>query len=176
MNMTDPIADMLTRIRNAMMARHEVVGIPASRIKVKIAEILKDEGYIRNFRVEERIPQIHGNYQRIEQVVVNLLQNACDSLPDNSRSIAIKTNYNEHSGSVVISIADNGVGIPADLLSRIKEPFFTTKRETGGMGLGLSVSSAIVSEHQGSLDFESATGKGTTATVILPVTQQGEMG
>ena len=57
MNMTDPIADMLTRIRNALKSRHEVVGIPASRIKVNIAEILKEEGYIRNFRVLEQVPQ-----------------------------------------------------------------------------------------------------------------------
>ena len=49
--MTDPIADMLTRIRNAMMARHASVTIPASRIKVEIARILKDEGYIKNYKV-----------------------------------------------------------------------------------------------------------------------------
>lgn len=68
MNMTDPIADMLTRIRNGLMSQHEIVSMPSSRIKVKIAAILKEEGYIRNFRMQEQVPQnllrVHLKYDR----------------------------------------------------------------------------------------------------------------
>ncbi|HDP70152.1 MAG TPA: 30S ribosomal protein S8 [Actinobacteria bacterium] len=53
MGMTDPIADMFTRIRNGIKARHDVVNVPASKIKLEIAKVLKDEGYIKNFRVKK---------------------------------------------------------------------------------------------------------------------------
>jgi small subunit ribosomal protein S8 len=57
MNLTDPIADMLTRIRNGHRARHQVVAVPHSKLKVEVARILKDEGYIRNYKVVESKPQ-----------------------------------------------------------------------------------------------------------------------
>ena len=66
MGMTDPVADMLTRIRNALSARHQVVALPTSRVKTEIARILKQEGYIRNYKVVEQVPQgtlkIHLKY------------------------------------------------------------------------------------------------------------------
>jgi polar amino acid transport system substrate-binding protein len=61
------------------------------------------------------------------------------------------------------------VGIPPEHLGRITDPFFTTKRETGGTGLGLSVSAAIVEEHGGKLEFRPGPGRGTTVTLTLPV-------
>ena len=88
----------------------------------------------------ERLPAVRGNDQRIEQVVVNLILNACQALPDAEHGISITTRYNHATSSVLLIVRDEGVGIAAEHLSRLTDPFFTTKRESGGTGLGLSVS------------------------------------
>jgi polar amino acid transport system substrate-binding protein len=114
------------------------------------------------------LPMIPGNAQRIEQVVVNLLLNACQALPDTERRIALATFHDPGAGTVVLRLSDQGTGINPEHIPHLTDPFFTTKRETGGTGLGLSVSASIVKEHDGTLDFESAPGTGTTVTLTLP--------
>lgn len=109
-----------------------------------------------------------GSPQRLEQVVVNLLLNACQALPDRSRGVEVSTFANDDKGSVGLVVRDEGVGISRDNIAQIMDPFFTTKRETGGSGLGLSVSSRIVDEHQGKLSFNSEVGEGTVVTLELP--------
>jgi polar amino acid transport system substrate-binding protein len=123
------------------------------------------------FRVDygEVLPRFRGNAQRIEQVVVNLLLNACQALPDPQRRIRVATFHDASRGEVVLTVEDEGVGIPQEHLSRVTDPFFTTKRELGGTGLGLSVSAGIVKEHEGRMAFHSVVGAGTTVTVSLPV-------
>jgi len=71
-------------------------------------------------------------------------------------------------GSVLLEVADEGVGIAPEHLSRVTDPFFSTKRDRGGTGLGLSVSAGIAQEHNGRLEFHSQPGRGTTVTLILP--------
>ena len=124
----------------------------------------------RNFSVvyAKNIPLIKGNFQQLEQVVVNLLQNSCQALPNKEKGIFITTSYNADKQSVEIRIRDEGIGIPPEKLSQIKDPFFTTKRNSGGTGLGLSISSTIVKDHLGTLSFSSELGKGTTALINLP--------
>jgi len=116
------------------------------------------------------LPQVLGNAQRIEQVIVNLLINACQALPSPERGIYLTTSFHEASGQVQLAIRDEGVGIPPEFMNRLTDPFFTTKRESGGTGLGLSISAGIVQEHGGSLSFDSPPGRGTTATLTLSVT------
>lgn len=116
----------------------------------------------------EQLPQVCGNRQRIEQVLVNLLLNACQALPDNSRGIFLTTFYDPARAIAGLSLRDEGSGIAPEHLARLTDPFFTTKRESGGTGLGLSVSSGIVKEHGGTLDFASTPGQGTTVTLLLP--------
>lgn len=118
---------------------------------------------------KEGIPPVHANKQRLEQVLVNLIINACQSLPDRLHGIRISTGHDSIRNEVFISIQDDGCGIPDEQLSRILDPFYTTKRDTGGTGLGLSISSTIMEEHGGRLQFESELNRGTTATMILPV-------
>jgi signal transduction histidine kinase len=115
------------------------------------------------------MPPVRGHYQRLEQVVINLLHNACDALPDKNSSISVTTSYDRYRHRVLVEIRDEGIGIPADKLSNIQDPFYTTKRDRGGTGLGLSVSSGIMKAHNGYIHFDSTPGKGTTATVVLPV-------
>ncbi len=115
------------------------------------------------------IPVLKGNSQRIEQVTVNLLVNACQALTGSDQSVSASTFYDDGEKTVCIRVADTGEGIPEEVLERIMDPFFTTKREKGGTGLGLSISDKIVQDHGGSLVFDSEPGKGTTVTVVLPV-------
>ena len=119
----------------------------------------------------KNLPLLKGNFQRFEQVIINLIQNACQALPDPQGGISVTTSYDEKKRSILISIQDEGMGIPPEALPRIMEPFFTTKRDSGGLGLGLSISSRIVKEHGGALAFISEPRKGTTAKIILPVNQ-----
>ena len=114
----------------------------------------------------EELPAVRGNAQRLEQVVVNLLMNACQALPDRDRAIRLRTCL--EGGAVCLEVRDEGVGIPEEQLPRITDPFFTTKREMEGTGLGLAVSASIVKEHGGMLTFASAPGRGTVARLLLP--------
>lgn len=127
-----------------------------------------------HFSVEyqSELPLIRGHGQKIEQVVINLVVNACQALPDKTRAISMVTGFDSAAKRVWLEVRDEGEGIAPDNLSRLKDPFFTTKREQGGMGLGLSVSSSIVKEHGGSLTFESQPGQGTVALLSLPVDQE----
>ena len=115
------------------------------------------------------LPMILGNAQRIEQVIVNLVVNACQALPDRERGVSLVTSFDRERNMVLVRVRDEGVGVAEEHLPYLMDPFFTTKRETGGTGLGLSVSAGIVKEHGGTLLFESSPGCGTTVTLALPV-------
>jgi signal transduction histidine kinase len=124
-----------------------------------------------SFFVEDygsNLPKIKGNSQRIEQVIVNLLLNACQALRSNEEGIKISTRHDREQHDVVVEIRDEGAGITPDDLPHLTDPFFTTKRECGGTGLGLSVSAGIVKEHRGYLEFSCTPGHGTTVILRLP--------
>jgi len=124
-----------------------------------------------NFSVKyaENLPILKGNSHRLEQVMINLIQNACQALLDTRRRLSLSTSFDEKTCSVVVKVHDEGIGIPPEVLPHITDPFFTTKSDSGGIGLGLSISSRIVKEHGGLLTFTSEPGTGTTAEMILPV-------
>ncbi len=115
------------------------------------------------------LPIINGNAQRIEQVVINLIINACQALSDRSKAINVRTYLLSDEQQVCLEICDEGCGIEAENLSRLLDPFFTTRREQGGTGLGLSVSSGIVLAHNGQLTFESVPNQGSCVLLTLPV-------
>ncbi len=117
----------------------------------------------------EELPCVMVDRIKIEQVVLNLVQNACQALTDKNEGLEISTRFDADDRSIIVKVRDEGIGIPEVDLARISAPFFTTKRESGGTGLGLSVSERIVKNHGGTLAFRSQPGKGTTAEVRLPV-------
>jgi signal transduction histidine kinase len=127
-----------------------------------------------HFSVEkdETIPSVLGNAQQIEQVVINLITNACQALENRDSGITIRTRCDPGTSNVLVEVQDSGPGIDAELMDRITEPFFTTKHDDGGTGLGLSISRTIVENHHGELRFASEPGKGTLATIRLP--QRGQ--
>jgi signal transduction histidine kinase len=118
------------------------------------------------------LPRIRGNPQRIEQVVVNLVLNACHALPDKERGIFLRTYATEDRRNVVVEVRDEGIGVAAEHIPHLTDPFFTTRRETGGTGLGLSVSAGIIKEHGGSFCFDSQPGAGMTVTLTLPAREE----
>ncbi|MFZ1986528.1 MAG: cache domain-containing protein [Desulfatitalea sp.] len=115
-----------------------------------------------------QMPAITGNSQRLEQVVMNLLVNACQALTNRREGISVTTGVHPEEGSVWIEVRDTGAGMAPDVLERITDPFFTTRRDRGGIGLGLSISDTIVRDHGGRLSFVSREGEGTAATLTLP--------
>ena len=120
------------------------------------------------------MPHFRGNFQKIEQVVINILQNACEALEDKTRAIRIRTWLDEGNGHIRLDVADEGQGIDALDLPHVTDPFYTTKRACGGTGLGLSISSRIMQEHGGELAIESRQGEGTMVSLLFPVRNEGD--
>lgn len=117
------------------------------------------------------LPEICGSPQRIEQVVINLILNACQSLGADNGQIAILTRHDRETAQVVLEIRDTGSGILPEHLPHLTDPFFTTKREIGGTGLGLAICAGIIEKHDGQLKFSSTPGVGTIVSVHLPLHQ-----
>jgi signal transduction histidine kinase len=116
-------------------------------------------------QLDAAAPRVHGDAGQLGQVVLNLLSNARTATPAGGR-IAVRTAV---SGSgATVEVEDTGKGIAPEHQTRIFEPFFTTKEDWSNVGLGLSVSFRIVSEHHGRIDFASETGRGARFTVFVP--------
>jgi polar amino acid transport system substrate-binding protein len=113
------------------------------------------------------LPTFIGNSQKIEQVLINLLVNAGQAMPDDGRGL-IKVRTGEDQGNIVVEIEDNGKGMTEKTRKMIFDPFFTTKRAKGGTGLGLAIAFKILDEHNGSISVESELNVGTTFTIRIP--------
>ncbi len=133
-----------------------------------LSNMLKKSTQKLTVELAPHLPPVMGNYQRLEQVFINLIQNACQALPDSTRGITISTFFEERTTRVVFRVDDEGIGIAPEDMPHITDPFFTTKRESGGTGLGLSICATIVDQHAGSMEHEPRPGGGTRATIRLP--------
>lgn len=120
-------------------------------------------------KYDRNIPTLKGNEQQLEQVIINLITNACQSLRSRTDAIIVSTQFKPEEKIVKIDVEDEGIGINENDLKYIMDPFFTTKRNLGGTGLGLSVSYSIVENHGGTITLNSLKGKGTNVEVSLPV-------
>jgi two-component system NtrC family sensor kinase len=115
------------------------------------------------------IPPVMGDFHQIEQILVNLIQNACDALTEIAGEKKINISVCHRVNSVLVAVSDNGPGIPKELQSRIFEPFFTTKNEGQGTGLGLAICRRIADEHGAHLTCASVMGRGATFTLEIPI-------
>ena len=106
------------------------------------------------------------NEGKIHQAILNILGNSIDAIDDKGK-IHITTEIKKK--MFTICIADNGCGISDDNLSKVTDPFFTTKDPGKGTGLGLSITQNIVEEHRGTIEFQSEVGKGTKVFINLPI-------
>ena len=125
-----------------------------------------------NVRVEAELPvdlpRVKGNFQQLQQVFVNLINNACDAMSTAEGEKRIRITARAEGGAVCVDVADTGPGVPDAVRDRLFEPFFTTKAEGRGTGLGLPVCRQIVEDHGGRIQFTTELGKGTVFHFQIP--------
>ncbi len=123
-----------------------------------------------DLKLAEDLHTFAGNSQKIEQVLINLILNAGQAMPNDRRGrITIRTST-VGPDAILIEIQDNGRGMSEQTAKQIFDPFFTTKRNIGGTGLGLPIAYRIIEEHHGSISVESKLGEGTTFSIRIPST------
>jgi PAS domain S-box-containing protein len=136
--------------------------------------------YLRNRRIEVvtefagSLPVIHADRQQLRQVFLNLMTNASDAMPEGGL-LTLRADVDVALGNVVVEFVDSGEGIAENDLKKIWQPFYTTKPEGKGTGLGLPICSRIIEEHGGEISLQSKLGKGTTVRVALPVANSGSL-
>ena len=129
----------------------------------------ESHGHTLTFQCEENMPDVNGDRERIEQVVMNIVSNAIKYTPDGGR---IEIRAGRSGKNVYVRVSDNGIGIPEKDLPRLFERFYRVdkarSRESGGTGLGLSIAKEIINQHKGDIRIESVYGEGTDVTITLP--------
>jgi two-component system cell cycle sensor histidine kinase/response regulator CckA len=151
---------------------------------IKMLDRIIGKGIDLKLELAEELPTIQGDFDQLKQVIMNLIVNAQDAMPDGGR-IVITTKYRNiqegtpdvppyilPGGYAQMSVSDTGNGIPEDLQQKIFEPFFTTKERGKGTGLGLSMVYGTIKEHYGHITVHSKLGAGSTFTVYLPVSRE----
>ncbi len=153
----------------------ELTRIQLKRLIDDTLPLLEDQFLLKNIQLiknyDEGIPRILGDFNQLQQVVINLTLNAIQAVEKNGK-IEIAVSAEGMKGSecfVVLSITDNGIGIAEEDLTKVFDPFYTTKtKEKGGIGLGLTIVQQIVNAHHGRIVVKSKVGEGTTVSVRLP--------
>jgi PAS domain S-box-containing protein len=115
------------------------------------------------------LPKILGNSRQLEQVFINVILNALQSLATSKKKVAVRTGYDEPNGQVELVVEDEGCGVVLENIGRLTEPFFTTKIKAGGTGLGLSISNLIILKHGGNIRFGLRPSEGTQVTITFPI-------
>jgi len=130
---------------------------------------------LQNIAIHEELdpdlPELTGDYNHIQQCIMNVIFNAMEAMPDGGK-LTLRTSFQRKNRMIHISITDTGCGIPKENVSVIFEPFFSTKDESQGVGLGLSVVYGIVREHRGTIYVDSEVGTGSTFTIRFPQGQK----
>ncbi|MBN1577844.1 MAG: hypothetical protein JW913_14885 [Chitinispirillaceae bacterium] len=134
-----------------------------------VDHVVKRSTRTLNLNLAQGIPIVKGNRQHLEQVVINLVRNACQALEDMDQAVTISTAFDAAQRMVTLTVTDEGAGMDEETRRNALTPYFTTKGGEG-TGLGLPICKNIVTLHRGSISIESARGGGTTIRVALPVT------
>ena len=132
----------------------------------KLNPLLKDNNINLNLNILDDEIFINGDYNRLSQVLINIIKNSIEAIPENHKGkIKIKTKIKDKKYYLVVE--DNGIGMDKEILTNIKNPFYTTKKR--GSGLGVSLIYEIVEAHNGKIEYSSEYGKGTKVTIQLPI-------
>jgi signal transduction histidine kinase len=135
-----------------------------------LSSMIKSSALNFKLDLDPDIKELKGNFQRFEQIVINLVQNACQVLEDSgSGFLLIRTEM--ENGWVALIVEDDGKGIPNEDMPYVSDPFFSSKRDSGGTGLGLAIVKVIVNEFGGQMEIKSQEGSGTKVKVVLPVAE-----
>ena len=144
----------------------EVLGFMGKEAEYRSIEVVVD--------IDKNLPKLETNCGRLQQILLNLINNAFAAVDDGGRiEISIRPS---NADSITIQVEDNGCGMSEHELTRVFEPFYTTKRSRGGTGLGLSITYSLAQELGGSIDVESKPGEGTRFRVTLPLAWQRKKG
>ncbi len=119
-------------------------------------------------KMAKKSPEIEGNLQSIEQIVMNIAINAIQAVDHGGGAIRITTSLQKRRGKACVTIADNGPGVDPAIIDKLFDPFVTTRQAEGGTGLGLPITYNLVQAHGGEITFASKQGAGTTFTVTFP--------
>jgi signal transduction histidine kinase len=131
--------------------------------------LIRTSGVTLKLDLEKNLPWVLVDVNQMKQVLLNLIHNALQAMPAGGEMIiATASTYRDARDWIIVSVCDTGVGIPKLDQARIFEPFYTTKGNQGGTGLGLSVTYGIITDHGGQIDVESQPGSGSKFTVWLP--------
>ncbi len=165
------VSDLLT------FSRQSTPEMQQQDLKATVEAALRITTYLTrkaNVQVITALPEqtVYMTYdaQQVEQVLINLIQNAIQAMPQGG---TLRVSLSQAAEAIALAVQDTGSGIPPENLHRIFDPFFTTKPAGEGTGLGLSVSYGIIARHHGRIDVESTVGQGTTFTILLPQQQPG---
>ncbi|MBW1810693.1 MAG: HAMP domain-containing histidine kinase, partial [Deltaproteobacteria bacterium] len=153
---------------------YEQTGVEVAVQIQKALDVLLQQPIFHNIKldlqIEPELSRIFANPIRLNQVFMNLIVNAAQAMKGYGE-LTIMAHHRSNQGIVEICFRDSGPGIPKEIQDQIFDPFFTTKTDSGGTGLGLSVSYAIVREHKGTIHVKSEPGQGTTFTLRFPALQ-----
>ncbi|WP_164885354.1 ATP-binding protein [Geovibrio thiophilus] len=181
------ISESLRRITTVI---HELKAYSVSKpntfeiidIKKTVNDALKFIGFFTKkytncfvFNADDNLSKIYANPFQMEQVVINLIQNACYALTEKKQKIVCSLENTEDNKYVKLSVTDEGRGINNEIINDIWNPFFTTRRNQGGTGLGLAIISRIVKEHKGYHELSSIQGKGTVVSLYFPSFEKNEV-
>jgi two-component system NtrC family sensor kinase len=120
-----------------------------------------------NTRLDPHLPEIQASVTEMQQVLSNIINNGLDAMENKGDHLDISST--SHEDHIVITVRDNGPGIPAINLNRVFDPFFSTKPVGKGSGLGLSICYGIIKKMGGRIDFESVVGEGSAFNIMLPL-------
>jgi len=125
--------------------------------------------------VQSNLVPVTGDFNQLQQCIINLIFNAIDAMPDGG-TLELSSRYDTDRDVMIVRVKDSGCGIPREDLAHIFEPFYTTKKEGYGVGLGLSTVYGIMEQHHGSVNVESQSGAGTAIILELPVSDSNKDG
>ena len=137
-----------------------------------VLSLVRNQAIFRNIRLgtelDAKLPAVMADRDQMRQVVLNTVINAAEAMVDGGGELQVSSR--DGGGHVLLTIRDTGPGIPPEIMSKIFEPFFTTKKT--GTGLGLAIAYGIVERHKGTINIDSAPGRGTTINVRIPADEK----
>jgi len=131
-----------------------------SQLKAKNSKI--------NIRIDQKIPEVFLDAERIHEMALNLVLNAIDIVDDNGGLVSVETKYHPDEERITLAVTDNGCGMSEEMKEKIFTPFESEKKGFG-TGLGMPIAKQIIDQHKGTIEIDSTVGQGTTFTVYLPV-------
>jgi signal transduction histidine kinase/ABC-type uncharacterized transport system substrate-binding protein len=165
--------EVIRKMRNMLKTgRAQAIPLNLNEVAEEAVALLLPDARLRKISIvmdlDPRLPRMEGDTIQLQQVIMNLVLNAMEATHTVGQ-IEVRTRLSAEGGSSEISVTDNGPGIPAESLSRVFQPFFSTKSD--GLGMGLSISRSIVEAHGGTIAAENVPGSGATFRVSFPTRQ-----